>query len=441
MLYQKLKTFSLKLDDKIKEELTGDKYESVSFSGANFEAKNNIGNRSSFLGILLAKIKLTKIKIVYLSILSFVVDVAITATEQFLIIFGDPAKSFNLLYRQHGLSACPIPYATFKQKQKHAKVFSVAGFTTIILVTAMSSLLVNLMVGPIERTLAASYYWTQNTWASGTSAVTATHNDNRDDWPYYAIKDAGVIAGTELVISSTSGDAGDSTTFDTFDDANTDDETSLRVVTNSVTLLKPNTAACSADNECQSGACCSGVCCAPIYIFVTTATHTGNFGANVTTVRTVADAMCAAEAPSGAQNVHAMMAISDTDSPRDMPTNYGYSSSDPFYWYQLGVGPTSAVGTNFDNIIANNDDISVTQYTGTGINVPVWMGTDRYGTFKASHSCNSWSTTYVFQTGYSCQTGVWCASLGYNSSINYSWLWNGTTSCHLERPIRCMFTW
>jgi len=261
MLYQKLKTISLKLDDKIKDELSRDKYESVSFSRVNFDENKKVIGKSSFLGIMLSEIRLTKIRIFYFSFLSFVADFIIIAIKQILIIFGDPAKSFDLLYRQRGLSVCPIPYSQFKQKQRHAKVFSLAGITTIILITAMSSLLVNLMVGPIERTFAASYNWTQTSWGGGTSGTALVHDGtDNSDWSYYASKDAGVVAGTDLVLQSSSGDAGDSTTFDTFDDANTDDETSLTVASNSVTLLKPDGAACGSDSECENNICCCGVC-------------------------------------------------------------------------------------------------------------------------------------------------------------------------------------
>jgi uncharacterized protein (TIGR02145 family) len=253
MIYKKLKTISLKLDDKIKNELLRNKHESVPLS----DNKSNL-TKISLVSILLSKIKLRKLKIAYFSILSFFVDITITASEQFFIIFGDPAESFNLLYSQHGRQACPVPYSQFKQKQKHAKVFSLAGITTIILVTVMSSLLVNLMVGPIERTLAATYYWTQASWSGGTSGTAAVHGTDNNDWSYYASKDAGIVAGTNLALTSSSGDAGDATTFNT----NTSADSSLSVASNSVTLLKPLGAACGAGLECESGAC-DTVCVQP----------------------------------------------------------------------------------------------------------------------------------------------------------------------------------
>ncbi len=443
--YQKLKSISLKLDDKIKKELVSQNLASLNISNSQnpdgrwaqpLEENKEGQNKLSFGRLLISRLNLIRFKVFYFDFLSLIISLVLTVVEHLLIIFGDPAKSFNLLYRQHGLSACPIPYATFKKKQKHAKVFSLAGITTIILVTAMSSLLVNLMVGPIEKTLAATYYWTQSSWAGGTSASKHAHLDD-GTWSYYASKDVGVVAGTELIIDSTSTSTGDTTTFDTYTSA----DSSLSVATNNVTLLKPDGAACSANVECQSGACCSGSCCAPIYIFVTSATHDGNFGATPAAARTTADNMCAAEAPSGAQNVHAMMAISATDSPRDMPTNYGYSSSDPFYWYQIGVGPSLAVGTTFDNIIANVVTITATQSDGTGISTAVWVGYDNAGNFISHHSCNSWSTNVFFDTAWFCQSAIPCGYPGAGSSTAFYWLWWTDTSCQTARPIRCMFTW
>lgn len=258
MFYQKLKSKVRFLEENLKLDITKMKMTEQVLGSVATENKSR--KPKGFWGLIFSKLGLQELGLFFRSVYLIVLRLFLNLVEVGMIIFGDPAKSFNLLYKQHGLSACPIPYATFKTKQKHAKVFSLAGITTIILVTAMSSLLVNLMIGPIEKTLAATYYWTQASWSGGADTVnSADHSTDQSGWTKYYSKDAGITDGASLTVATVSNSWDDSSTFDTFDDPSTDDETSLSVAASSVTLLKPDTAACSASSECENS-CCGGVC-------------------------------------------------------------------------------------------------------------------------------------------------------------------------------------
>ncbi len=422
MLYQKLKTISLKLDDKIKDELSKDKYDIV--SSVDVSGRKEVGPfRTSFIGILLSKIRLRKIRIVYFSILSFFVDVAITATEQFLIIFGDSAKSFNLLYRQHGLSVCPIPYATFKQKQRHAKVFSLAGITTIILVSAMSSILINLIVGPIEKTLAATYYWTQSSWAGGTSVTSATHASNQTGWTYYTSKDAGIVAGTDLTIDSTSDSTGDDTTFDTYSSASS----SLSVASGAVSVLKADGSACGSGSECES-AVCETVCISPIFVFVTPSTYNGNLGG-----RSGADSKCAAAAPSGAANVHALLSVNASSEIQDLWSLYGYDDTKALYWYNLSTSAVTLMANNKSDLL--DGSIQNTQLAGTGVDAYVWTGSNSDGSLY-TNSCINWTSSY-WSGAQQRERGQY----GYPGSVGSSWLISPGSGygCSTALHVRCLF--
>jgi hypothetical protein len=256
MFYQKLKNKVRFLEENLKLDITRMKMTEQVLGSV--EKENSPKKTKGFWGLIFSKLGLQELGLFFRSVYLIILRLFLNLAEVAMIIFGDPAKSFNLLYKQHGLSACPIPYATFKTKQKHAKVFSLAGITTIILVTSMSALLVNLMVGPIEKTLAATYYWTQASWSGGTSGTAAVHTTDNDDWTYYASKDAGITAGASLTVTQSSADWTE--TSDADFNSYTSKDSSLSVGSNSITLLKPEGAACGGGTECDDGCCNGGVC-------------------------------------------------------------------------------------------------------------------------------------------------------------------------------------
>jgi len=420
------------------------------------EKENRPKKAKSFWGLFLSKLGLQELVLVFRSVHLAVFRLILNLTELILIIFGDPAKSFNLLYKQHGLSSCTIPYAIFKTKQKHAKVFSLAGIITIVLVTAMSSLLVNLMVGPIEKTLAATFYWTQASWVGGTSGTTAVHNTDNDDWTYYASKDAGITAGASLTVTQSSADWTE--TSDADFNSYTSKDSILSVGSNSITLLKPNTATCGGDSECLSGVCtcdtcadaplkaagvacgsngeccsnlCDTVCVTALYVFVTPSAYDGNLGG-----RSGADSTCVAAAPAGAQNVHALLSVSTSSEIRDLPGLYGYSTAVPIYWYNLSNDETLLLANDWSDMCSS--PISNTQAAGTGVSSFVWTGSNSTCAADVSHYCGGFTKDWP-EGPYGCD--YYGRRARYNS-VTGSWLDDGYGyyCCDSSLKFRCIFS-
>jgi hypothetical protein len=419
MFYQKLKDKVRFLEENLKGDITKIKMTEQVLGSANNEKAGK--KTKGFWGLIFSKLGLQELGLFFRSIYLITFRLILNLVEVSMIIFGDPAKSFNLLYKQHGLSACPIPYATFKTKQKHAKVFSLAGVTTIVLVTAMSSLLVNLMVGPIERTLAATYYWTQASWTTLDAADEAIHGTDNNGWVKYISKDAGVTAGATLSVAMTSNDWNDSTTFDTFDDPNTDDETSLAVLAGSVTLLKPGGAKCSADSECQNNDCAGGYCYEPsLVVYLSAGTYNGNLGG-----RTGANTKCMAERPTGVtETAYALMSFSATDEVRDFWSNYSIDTNARVYWQNRSDLSLWPMANNMADML---DGAMVSAQFAGYVFLNVWHGTTSNGGlyidgYGSTLNCSGFSTNSSIISGAYERTSARNFQWDYGARWCYSYL-------------------
>ncbi|PIV10064.1 MAG: hypothetical protein COS49_02570, partial [Candidatus Portnoybacteria bacterium CG03_land_8_20_14_0_80_41_10] len=122
-------------------------------------------------------------------------------------------------------------------------------------------------------------------------------------------------------------------------------------------------------------------------LYMSTAAHTGgNFGG-----RSGADTFCSNNKPAGltATNIHALLCVSATDEVQDMPSVYGYGSSNPLYWYNTNTGATTQFASSWSDFL--DGTISVSPASGTGVNSDYFTGCRQNGSI--SWSCSSWTSS------------------------------------------------
>jgi len=111
----------------------------------------------------------------------------------------------------------------------------------------------------VKNILAATFYWAQLSWSGGADTVNfPVHPTNQEGWTKFYSKDAGITAGTELTLTTTTSGSVAQTSDADFN-AGTKDN--VYVSGGNVYLQKPLGKTCSADIECVSGYCVDGVCC------------------------------------------------------------------------------------------------------------------------------------------------------------------------------------
>ena len=200
---------------------------------------------------------------------------------------------------------------------------------------------------------------------------------------------------------------------------------------------------CSAGQTCQGGSwydssdcgyscCVSGSCVSvsddkKITLYKTTTKHNGNFGG-----RAGVDNFCANNKPSDltCNNVHAFISVNPADEVRDMPNNYGYSSSKPLYWYHSTEGKFTKFANNWADIL--DSSIEVNAHMGTGYSGDHWTGSYIDGSSDEVRdpgygTCGAWTSTSKYGT------------MGDPLNVNSRWLYNsGKLSCSHNFRLLCM---
>jgi len=137
----------------------------------------------------------------------FLLEITLSLLKYLVVLFKKPSQSFKILVNQPALDDCVYSYTDHKTFQKKLRLFSMAGFTTIITATIISTLVLNLTTGPIFQSRAATYTWAQTSWAGGATANNAVHASNQTGWTEYSSKDSSLSAvnsGADLQVSSQS---------------------------------------------------------------------------------------------------------------------------------------------------------------------------------------------------------------------------------------------
>ena len=447
MSYKRLKAISLKLDEKIKREL--------------IRGQEQVEKNLNLKNIFTSRIRFTKIKIIYFGVLSFFVDIALAISEQIIAIFGDPAIAFNLLYNQHQSVSCPVPYSQFKKAQRHAKVFSYAGLATMVLMLSFSTMITNFLMGPTEKIAAAGYSLAQNTWTTLSSDIAHHSNGDGSGWIKYSAK-TNMEAGETLTVEYPTDDWTETTDADF--NSYTSKDASLSVTSNSIKLLKPNDAGCSADNECLSGVCscgtdcqdstkkadgeacssasecCSGVCdggtCGvKLVLYYSNSTYDGNLGG-----RSGADTKCRAGGyPSGfsTSNIRAFLSTSASDEIKDIPNKYGFPTNrKPYVWKSSSY---TQIGNNWADLL----DGFLTFESGINSSLVLttcwWSGSTNSGAWYSSgnfNQCQGW--TVDSPTAIYSHVGRDFDSYGAYSNIEKDNIAGCDTFCHRSNRLLCV---
>ena len=153
----------------------------------------------------------------------------------------------------------------------------------------------------------------------------------------------------------------------------------------------------------------------------------GNLGG-----RSGADAYCVDKRPTKLEcdNIHAFLSVSDTDEIRDMPSNYGYDSNDPIYWFDINENAYTKLANNWADML--DESILVSQATGTGESIDrAWSGSSSDGSIYYYignyYTCNGWVTT----------SGD--AAAGESDETNYKWLSvSHQNDCDGYKYVRCI---
>jgi len=183
----------------------------------------------------------------YLLILELVGDLV----KYLIILFNDPGDSFNLFFKQRELNSCPFSYSGYRQTRQKMRAFSLAGVTTLVVATVITSLVTSLFFGGGKSGQAATFGWTQDSWVTASTTAKASHTTNQAGWNYFYSKDANVSIAGGMSLSTAS-----TTWLQTLDgDFNTSAKVGVYVSSNSIKLLKPNGAPCGSGAECIEGVC------------------------------------------------------------------------------------------------------------------------------------------------------------------------------------------
>ena len=126
-------------------------------------------------------------------------------------------------------------------------------------------------------------------------------------------------------------------------------------------------------------------------VYVSTASHNGNFGG-----RSGLDSFCKSKMPTGLSctNVHALIGVSSSDEIQDMPSNYGYEAAKPLYWYNKTNKNLTKFASNWPDMF--DGTIAVSRLVGTGEDSHVWTGSENNGGLHKSFRfcCLGWTTAW-----------------------------------------------
>jgi len=200
---------------------------------------------------------LLNLNIMLMNQLMFAYGLASLIVKYLIIVSYDSGESFNLFFKQRELRSCPYSYHYYKVVRSKTRFFSLTTVTAVVVVSVATSLITNLLFGGKNPTQAATFGWTQGSWATASTTAKASHGTNQDSWNYFYSKDAGINTSGGLTISAAS------TTW--FQTSNADFnaavlKSGVLVTNNSIKLLKPGGTPCGASTECFSQLCKSGSC-------------------------------------------------------------------------------------------------------------------------------------------------------------------------------------
>src|SRR3989344_2008382 len=91
-----------------------------------------------------------------------------------------------------------------KKQQKKAAHYSIATLGLIVLATVIAGTITSLIFNKTPNIFAATYDFVQSSWAGGVSGTTATHVSDQSCWTYYSTSTAGISAGANISVATSS---------------------------------------------------------------------------------------------------------------------------------------------------------------------------------------------------------------------------------------------
>lgn len=165
--------------------------------------------------------------------------------------------------------------------------------------------------------------------------------------------------------------------------------------------------------DCPGGLCCPAACgsTGETAIYVSVQRKDGLLGG-----RSGADAFCAGEKPSGlhCSNVRAFLTVNANDEIRDMPSNYGFSSGSPMYFYDRSANALTLFATSWADAL--DGSIQVTPHEGLGC-----CSTALYDFWTGSNNDGSHATNPPWD--YTCDGWVSTANLGMQGEFDSDTSW------------------
>ena len=94
-------------------------------------------------------------------------------------------------------------YEIHQQAVKKIKRSSIATSALLVIAVILTNLITTIFFPNVNRSQAATYYFTQNSWSGGASDSPAYHDSNQSGWANYASKDFLVSATSSIALSAT----------------------------------------------------------------------------------------------------------------------------------------------------------------------------------------------------------------------------------------------
>ena len=124
-----------------------------------------------------------------------------------IIIFLDPAESFNFLKKRDEFSVCTTSYVEYKLYSKKLRLLSVSGVSAVVMTSLIVSLVTSFVLPGLRSSKAATFTWVQSSWTGVASSTKyAVHPTNQTGWTDYSSKDQ-TIDVTSVSGKLTSSDA------------------------------------------------------------------------------------------------------------------------------------------------------------------------------------------------------------------------------------------
>lgn len=346
-------------------------------------------------------------------------------------------------------------YIALKNYQKKVRRVTLS-LSSAVSVIIISTLVIQLIL-PVFKSQAATFNWQQNSWVGGAFPTDYVEHQTTpvSDWNKYASKDSGITADGSGVSLSSENISWTETTDTDFgagiknqtvvSGSGADGLVQLDTAATNYSIVQTDDTATIASPEVQGGWDASGS------VFSDTEKAGSEVGSNVklsalpyqTAVylesnssytgsavggRSGADAKCSVSTnkPSCATGTeHGFLSINTTDELRDMPSNYGYDSNAPIYWYKKSTNTFKIIDNDWGSMLdggisnyalGNIDDGNLALYW--------WSGSLSSG-MGSMYTC----------VGFSSLSGN--GTRGVTSSFVGNWVSDGVFSCSTQRSIMC----